>query len=272
MTQNRCHGSIGLYVVLLAAYFSAGAGPYTAGAAGEQVSFSIQRPVVTLGEPAYVLLFVNNLTSRGMTVYLGKRNTAGFRFTITEPNGNVVRAPIVGAGGGMGETGRTVVGAGKSYELPLLVNEWYNFREPGSYKIQVNLVESPTLEPGKIIKVWSSPEMRLTVLPRNPVRLREVCEKLTTRGLSEADLPAAAEAAVALSYIQDPVALPYLGRLLTAKNGMAPLAIQGLVRIGTPGALSVLDSHRATSNGSLRVLIQQGIQEIKAGVHPTATD
>lgn len=236
-----------------------------------EVSFSIPRPEVTLGEPAYVLFSARNEGAQDATIDLGKNFTAGFRFAIRKPGGVEIEAPVVGAHG-MAAVGSVVVRPGKTYSRLVLINEWYHFDRPGSYMVKVQLVDSPVGEPGKILNVWRSPSLQLKILPRNPERLQAVCRKLTGTALTQADLSAASQAALALSYVQDSVALPYLGQLLGARSTLSPIAIRGLVRMGTPEAVRVLDSHVATSHGLLRVQIQEAIQEMRTGVHPTVAD
>ncbi|MGH9432522.1 MAG: hypothetical protein ACRD3T_13355 [Terriglobia bacterium] len=257
--------------LIFAVATNVGARTLPASEPGVQVSFSIPQSTVTLNEPAYLLFVVRNGTGRETTVYLGKNNTAGFRFTITDSTGKITHAPQAGAAGA-GAWGKVLVDAGRSYAQDLLVNEWYHFDKPGNYKIEVELIEHALREPEKVLRTWVSGKMELTVLPRNPQRLDAVCRKLILTALSVSNYPAASEAALALSYVQDPVALPYLGQLLAGGNSLSPTAIRGLVRIGTPQAVSILESHLATSDTLLRSLIRSAVEEIKTGIHPTVED
>ncbi|MGH9453040.1 MAG: hypothetical protein ACRD2O_03615 [Terriglobia bacterium] len=273
MTAIRCWVlAIVIFTTLIGPHpADAGTFPAASTDATVEVSSSIPRPAVTLGEPAYVLFSARNKSTQDTTINLGKNFTTGFRFTITKPEGAEIQAPVVGAHG-MGAVGRVVVGAGKSYNRLLLINEWYRFVRPGKYQIQVKLLETPLMEPETVTNIWRSTRMKLTVLHRDPKRLNAVCQRLLRRALAASDLEAASQAALALSYVEDPVALPYLGQLLGANSDLSPTAIRGLVRISTPEAARVLESHLATAQGNLGVLIQEGIKEIKTGVHPTIMD
>ena len=66
----------------------------------------------------------------------------------------------------------------------------------------------------------------------------------------------------------DPVAVPYLGQVLAYHNFVSDIAIDGLVRIGSPEALEVLRSNSSTANPDLRSKIEGGIRDIEIGVRP----
>jgi hypothetical protein len=153
----------------------------------------------------------------------------------------------------MGAGGKVVLGAGASYSEKLLLDEWYPFNRPGSYTVEATLAEVLPQQPEKPLNVWSSQQMTLLVEPRNPARLAAVCRKLLDTALISQDYGTSYAAGFALSYVRDPVALPYLGKLLASgKTLVAAPALTGLVSLGTPEAVRILKSNLATADPSLR--------------------
>ena len=115
-------------------------------------------------------------------------------------------------------------------------------------------------------------ELTLTVEPRDPERLQEVCDRLAKAAAGYSDLAVLREAADALSFVQDPVAVPYLTQVLAYHNLVSGIAVKGLVRIGSPEALQALKSNLPTAGPNLKMMIQGGIQEIEAGAHTQDRD
>ena len=78
----------------------------------------------------------------------------------------------------------------------------------------------------------------LTVLPRDEVALRKRCDDLINRLKMEKYFTERAPIAEELSYIKDPIAIPYLTELAEEKEEYN--AIRGLMRIGTDEAMEAL--------------------------------
>jgi HEAT repeat protein len=107
---------------------------------------------------------------------------------------------------------------------------------------------------------------------RDAKRLADVCERLA-KTATATDYEPALDAAFALRYIQDPVAIPYLDRVITKADWrLRGLAVTGLGRIGTPEAVDVLKSHLNTSDQTLRSEIEVALWEIKTGLKVQVLD
>jgi len=144
----------------------------------------------------------------------------------------------------------------------LLLNKWFVFDAPGRYALDVEThnpdfgeslsrcgaVRSPELdvELSKPILVNGvaapSPtagHVEFTVRDRNLTHLTALCEELQRRAAVLG--PGRRDAAEALSYVNDPVAVPYLKAML-GDNANEDLVIDGLARIGGAAAVEALIS------------------------------
>jgi len=165
---------------------------------------------------------------------------------LTLPNGQKLQTPkLTGPpGGGVYFQSQPTLKPSQQYTQRLLLNEWYDFPIVGEYRVK--LVSDVTFKNTAEQSVSSSApnEFVLKVGTQNNEQLRSICNGLATKALSEAEVQPRVEAAIALSYVQDPIAIPYLSFLLEsgtpgAKN-VNGYALTGHPRIGTDEALEVL--------------------------------
>jgi HEAT repeat protein len=80
----------------------------------------------------------------------------------------------------------------------------------------------------------------LAVTQRDQDRLREVCERLATAVARAPYSSSAREASLELRLISDPIAVPYLERVLAASPPFRSAAIEGLGKIGTLESAEIL--------------------------------
>src|SRR5207302_980034 len=118
----------------------------------------------------------------------------------------------------------------------LLLNEWSDYNIPGKYEVEVTLVNS-----GQEMSVTGN-KMTFEIGPRDANRLTQVCASLVENVVGASSYQAAANATRALSYVQDPVAVPYLERTLHSGHLVEQIAIEGLERIGNTKAVQTLIS------------------------------
>ena len=76
----------------------------------------------------------------------------------------------------------------------------------------------------------------------------------------------ASKAAYALSYVDDPLAVPYLGRVLKESFAGKYAAISGLARIGDPEAVQLLTSYSKTADPEMKLQIENALQEVRSRV------
>ena len=81
------------------------------------------------------------------------------------------------------------------------------------------------------------------VLPRDEQALRAACDELSREALTALAYPDRNEAARALAYVQDRVAVPYLEDVLRRADSLsvANIAVSGLSRIGSAEARAALE-------------------------------
>ena len=74
----------------------------------------------------------------------------------------------------------------------------------------------------------------------------------------------ASRAVFALSYVNDPIAVPYLGRVLKESIAGQYDAISGLVRVGNPEAVKILKSFSETADAEMKLQVENALQEIRS--------
>lgn len=119
------------------------------------------------------------------------------------------------------------------------------------------LVTTVSTREGPPLKMEWSKQIPLRILPRSLERLRSVCEELTEAAVRPDSSETALAGALRLSFVVDPVAVPYLERVLKESYFGKELAVQGLGRIGNAEAVRVLRSAMADADAELKMLIQR---------------
>jgi hypothetical protein len=204
------------------------------------VHFRFQENVVTLHEPVVVFFEVHNGLSHPITVTVGALVRQFFDFTLTTPNGQVLhkdpfdgKVDIVTAG-----NGKITVAPGADYQEPLVMNQWFPFAGQGMYSLTSRLTSDIETADGSFQA--ESQTAHLLINARNPTRLNKLCADLEQQEEMATTAEAAQFPALALSYVNDPVAASYLARVLSAHTLAYEKAVEGLERIGNDDAAEVL--------------------------------
>lgn len=226
------------------------------------VTFSPANSVPTLHEPIYIDVTIRNHTAQTIQVDLGQNRKANFEFLIKTPSGDTVRPPRI-IREGIGRVGRIPLTSGQTYQQRLLLNEWYQLPEPGDYDVEARLVGKVGPLDGPWTKAEWSAQLALRILPRNEEPLRNICEELAEVAVRPDSSEAASNAALTLSHIVDPVAVPFLERVLKESYFGKELAIQGLGRIANAEAIHVLRSAMADVGPELKLLIRSELRGIR---------
>jgi hypothetical protein len=236
-----------------------------------KVSYSLAEDHPTLHEPIILNLTIENSTSERLVVDLGANRKEVFLFTIKKPDGSRIELPLK-TPEGSAMIGRVPLRPGQTYTQKLLLNEWFDFPTPGQYEISVRFVK-PQLTPRgvDIYDIYAAPEFRTTlyVQPRDAARLKKICAELQTQILKAATVADATEPAEALTYINDPIAIPYFEELLNSRRLLERYAIAGLERVGTDEAVRVLKTASRSRNTDTARLAQQALNRMKTpSKHP----
>jgi hypothetical protein len=157
--------------------------------------------------------------------------------TLTTPNGQVLhkdplegKIDIVTAG-----NGKIVVAPGGDYKEPLVMNRWFPFESQGKYSLTAKLTSDIETPDGSFQAETQTAHLLITA--RDPTRLSKICTDLEQQEEMASTAEAAQFPALALSYVNDPIAVPYLARLLSAHTMAFDKAIPGLERIGNDEVL-----------------------------------
>jgi hypothetical protein len=208
---------------------------------------------ITLGEPVALEVLMTNLMSQGITFSPGANFNSNFHFVISAPDGKQIDLPPNRTRIGL-YSGRFIyLEPGQTYTQRLILNELYAFDSVGTYSISATW-EIPTKNgetKAEFLPILAndgldaderqvkSKILDLKVSPRDESMLRKRCAVLLLKvqESGEENLRAASFAEE-LSYIKDPVAIPYLKKLVKLKQERSALA--GLMRIGSDEATAAM--------------------------------
>src|SRR5208337_1877153 len=178
------------------------------------VKIFLQTPRVSLHEPVLVTLQIRNNGQSPAEVDLGRDRKENFLVAITLPTGEKIQPPQLRRSG-FTRIGEVEVGVGDEYSQSIVLNEWYDFRDTGLYEIEVKLAK-PAMVNGEVAGGERSLHQQLEIEPRNPQRLTMTCKDLVAGIEGSTSYESMVVDAVALSYVNDPVAVPYLQEILGA--------------------------------------------------------
>jgi hypothetical protein len=222
------------------------------------VSFRLEQERVSLHEPVIVELAVRNGLDEDVKLDLGLNREGNLRFRVIGPQGNPVDVsprPVEG----LNRTGKILVEPRQTYVGHILINRFYTFRTPGTYKLGANLAIQVRTQSGTVVALNNVPqgEITLDIEPLDTQRLNEVCERLEKQALSP-NAEVALESALALSYMTDPTAVPYLEEL-TRRGPFAPVlkstAMEGLARIAQADGVDAVMAHVRHPDPDLRAYL-----------------
>jgi hypothetical protein len=212
----------------------------------------------SLGEPVFVDLQIVNVGPGPASVDLGPDGTANLRVTIREPGGRseVVQLPS----GGLRRSGKHLLGANTTYNQRLLLSEWHEFRDIGGYAVNVALV------PAFGSKEAAPPPayLHVSIGPRDESKLRAVAKEFADRAIDGRDAADRSEAALALSYVADPVAIPEMARVLASSDAGLKLTV-AMARLGGPAAIDALQAAQSNPNEWIRSDAARELRALREG-------
>jgi HEAT repeat protein len=127
---------------------------------------------------------------------------------------------------------------GGEYKETLVMNRWFPFQSEGTYSLASKLTSPIETADGDFQAGRET--SKLLINSRDPVKLKTVCTELARQAEIATTVDAAQFPTMALSYVNDPVAVPFLGRLLSTNTLAYRYAVAGLERIGDDDAIEVL--------------------------------
>ena len=228
------------------------------------ISYSFAGDYLTLHEPVVLSFAVENGLAQPINFGLGQDREQGFLFTVQRPDGLSVRLPQLHHEGISVLSPEVLVESGQTYTQKLLLNARFDFAIPGKYEIEVQLANPIQTQDGTNVADATEFHTSLEIKPRDPEQLKQVCANLIKRLNASTSYEEAAEAANELSYIKDPIAIPYLKEALMSKQMVELIAVKGLERIGSDEAVEALTSaQKSQSRETVEELIKPALARIK---------
>ncbi|HKV82817.1 MAG TPA: hypothetical protein VJP02_32010 [Candidatus Sulfotelmatobacter sp.] len=231
-------------------------------AADVKISYILPQRQLSLNAPVIVTFTVKNESSRPIKLDLGQNRKGGFVFELVQPDGTRIRLPQYGIDG-MSRPGTLSVRPGQDFSEKLILNEWYQFKKPGSYGLEARLTQPILFENGLVAAVNTRSVGRIEIGPRNIAKLESVCEKLSEQIEESDSYEDYSDAALELSYVTDPIAVPYLQKAFVTRKLIQPIVIDGLERIGDGTAARALISFLRGENGDTAALIRYALRRIQ---------
>jgi hypothetical protein len=250
-----------LYV--FGAIFVAAATPVASAPPGQlEMSYQFKETAVTLREPVLLLFKVHNGLEQPVALDLGVNWIQFFEFELTSPEGKAIRGRSQRSEGLSTQPGKFIIGPGEDYQQELLLNQWFDFDLPGQYFLRARL--NTAIDMGGV----STPppqasRLALEIRPRNTERLTKVCSELARQVLMARGGEAEQKALLKLSYVNDPVAVPYLAQVLSQHRINYSLAISGLENIGNEAAVEVLLSTLSDTYADMADLARQALTRMQ---------
>ena len=124
------------------------------------------------------------------------------------------------------------------YVDTIVLDDWYKVPGAGLYSIEAG-IRGEVLALSAPVQPVLSGTMTVEVLPRDEERLKRVAQDLLEQVVRGSTYDERDTAAVALSYMEDPVAVPYLQQVLSGRTGEI-WAIWGLRKIANADAVRAL--------------------------------
>lgn len=204
-----------------------------------KVTFSFVDSEIVVHQPVLLNFVVQNGLGQTIKLDLGGNRKESFLFTVIFPDGRKVQLPQIRPDG-FSRSGVVYIKPEESYNQSILLNEWIAFASSGRYVLEGRLANPIKSEQGEIIQVDTSFSSILKIEPKNTEHLKDISAALVQQILNSDNYTENANAALALSYVDDPTAIPYLEKLLYSNKLIEPIAISGLRRIGGENSVEVL--------------------------------
>jgi len=222
-------------------------------------------PAVLVGGPVFLDAKIQNNSSDTVRVNMGHHGKWNYEFTLVNPDGTTTPIPAYRQFG-PGPKGTVSVEPHQTRTRRLVFNEWYTFVRPGDYTLKVQLTVLLSSSANVSWQKEFFEDLAVKVAPRDAEKLREICAKLAETAVSVNSPEAAADASLALSYVVDPVAVPFLAKVLKEGEAAAQVnAVRGLTRIGSQEALAALKSNLATAGPDLKAKIESALSQFRPG-------
>jgi hypothetical protein len=217
-------------------------------------------PNITLYEPVALHAVFENASSTPVSVDIGANYVGNFKLSLQTPDGKILTADPGHPGGEFGfRRGQLDVPPGQSRAQDILLSRWFEFGTPGTYRIGVDFVGSPELN------LRRQQQVVFTILPPDERALQATCERLMTIARTGRDWEEIVKAAQYLASVKNPVAVPYLVRLVEpGKTIEQPLVEEiGIIALERLGAYDSLRQLMESADFERRLQIDRALQRME---------
>jgi hypothetical protein len=200
-------------------------------------SLTLPKRQFTRHEPILLKLAITNSSTEPLPVWLGYDREGGFVFTVKRPDGSVIELPRKQLRQGISRVEKFPVEAQQTYTQQLILNEWYDFADPGVYEVAASLAT----EDAGAEKVCFDKRFTLEITPLDTVQFQQACSELveTITG-SRNNAGNAMDAARALLAVKNPLVVPFLEAALKGNDMVDWIIINGLEQVGNEQAINIL--------------------------------
>jgi len=205
------------------------------------VSYMVSIPTLSLYEPVLVDFRINNFGPAEVTANLGRGFNGNFVVVVTTPSGRTTD-PLRVTHRGAAVLGRLSIPPSGDKGGTLVLNEWYDFNETGTYRIGIQLEGEFRAASGAEVDALTTATIQMEFTARDQERLRVTAEKLASAVLAAKSVGAAFTAARALTYVDDPIGAQYCREVLSRTTRADVILVDGLSRMGNEEAREVLAS------------------------------
>jgi hypothetical protein len=228
-----------------------------------EIKLSPDESTVSMGEPVIVRLTAKNNSAMPTVLDLGLNREGALQFQINAPDGSSARvsAPLFGSAETLLRLSHVQVAPAETYSQSVRLSGWYPFSKVGAYLVTGSIVGMPS--------ATAEGTFTITITAADPERLRMKCAQLLAKAM-DSMAPGAADAGIDLGQLRDPIAVPYLIRLLAAQPVARASAIEGLGRIGNLDAIQGLLNFFGDANEEDRGHVTAVLTAVEASTVNTA--
>lgn len=229
---------------------------------GVDVSYSLAQDQFTLHEPVNLTFIVKNELTQPIKLDLGENRKGNFILTIKQPEGKSVRLRLPERGG-TSRISRVSLEPGQTYTQNLLLNEWYEFLTLGNYELTISIATTIQTQEGLSIGEISGFHTTLEIKPKDSAHLKQISARLAERVANSPSYDEAAEAALALSYIRDSAAVPYMEKAIVSGHMVEQIVIAGLERLGDEKAIQALIALSTNQDREIAILARRALKRVQ---------
>ena len=204
-----------------------------------QYSLTLAKTKFSQHEPILLTLAITNSSYEPLPVSLGYNREGGFIFTVKRPDGSVKEIPRKISKETLTLLANFNVEAQKSYTQQLILNEWYDFNNPGVYEISASLMKGSRQAGPACL----NSRFKIEITPFDTAQLQQTCSELVeTISQNVHNFGNASDAVKALLAVKSPLIVPFLEQAVKANHAVTSYVISGLEEVGNDEAVKVLVS------------------------------